>query len=142
MEHTFPYVWQDKRILWHNGEGYRIASGDRDNSYLTLWTEDNKLVGRLTTSVIKKRHPTRHILETRFKINLITIEKPHRRKGLGLQLFRTLLAWMPDTISGTYSHLPDRSNHTQIPRIYRKLNGYILDEDHAFIDRPTVSGAA
>lgn len=132
---SFPYTWEEKTILWHNAQGYRIASGNAEHNYLTLWTDDNQCVGSLNSSVIKKRHPGSGENENRAKINSVTINPKHRGVRLGEQLFRVLLEWLPVYVNGVYSYLPDRSNRKQIPKIYQRLGGYILDGDHAFIDR-------
>lgn len=132
---TFPYEWQDKKILWHNAYGYRIASGNRDNTFLTIWTEDNKKVGELHASVINKKHPKHGNIERRAKISMVNIDPKHRGQHLGSALYQTLLAHLANDVAGIYSYLPDRSNRKQVPRIYARLHGYIVDEDHAYIDR-------
>ena len=37
----YPFTWNEKTILWTNGEFY-IASGNSTNTYLTLWDSENK----------------------------------------------------------------------------------------------------
>lgn len=138
MQTSFPYIWNEKNILWQTDNGYRIATGGSDNTYLTVWTEDNVCVGHLSASLVNKKNPGNGYIEKRAKIALAEIKPSHRGQGLGLALYRALLAWLPDDVHGIYSHLPDRSNQRQVPRIYSKLKGYVIDGDHAFIDREQV----
>lgn len=129
LENTeYPFTWNEKRILWTNGEFY-IASGNSTNTYLTLWDSENKNVGLLDSSLIHKEG------KKRAKINMVRVKSSAKGNRLGLQLYKTLLEWLPDDVVGIYSYLPDRSNRKEVPKIYNRLGGYIKDEDHAYIDR-------
>lgn len=134
-EHQNIELWNQKRVLWQNSSGYRIVSGNQDNTYLTLWTHDNVKVGELSAVVIQKKHPSRRVVELRAKIKCAEIRAAHRGQRLGLQLYAVMLSHLPEGVCGLYSHLPDRSNHRQVPRIYAALRGYVLDGDHAFVDK-------
>lgn len=124
----YPFTWNEKRILWTNGEFY-IASGNSTNTYLTLWNSENKNVGLLDTRIINKEG------KKRAKINMVNVKSSAKGNRLGLQLYKTLLEWLPDDVVGICSYLPDRSNRKEVPKIYKRLGGYIKDDDHAYIDR-------
>lgn len=134
---AYPYQWQEKTILWRNDQ-YLIATGNSDNTYLTLWTTGNKKIGTLDVRLINKKNPNNGTLERRAKICMVDVNSKHRGQGMGVQLYRTLLAWLPADVAGLYSYLPDRYNTKQVPRIYRRLNGYVVDMDHAYVDRPAI----
>lgn len=130
----FPCEIHGKKVLWSNGD-YFIASGNAANTYLTLWTANNVRVGMMDTTLINKIHPVTRIAESRAKVSSIHIEPKHRGRNLGQALYKTLLQWLPAEVSGIYSYLPDRINKKQIPAIYRKFDGYVVDMDHCYIDR-------
>lgn len=124
----YPYTWNEKLILWDNGE-YYIATGNSTNTYLTVWSSENKNVGLLDSSIINKDG------SKRAKINMVRIQPVAKGNRLGLQLYKTLLEWLPNEVKGIYSYLPDRSNRKEVPKIYNRLGGYIVDGDHAYIDK-------
>ena len=128
-EKKYPYIWNEKTILWDNGEFY-IATGRSDNTYLTLWDRNNKQKGAIDASIINKKDYGK-----RAKINLVRIDSGNRGSGLGQILYKVMLEWLPIDVKGIYSYLPDRSNKKQVPNIYNKLGGYVVDDDHAYIDR-------
>lgn len=125
----YPYTWNEKTILWDNGD-YYIASGKSDNTYLTLWSSDNKNLGVLDARIITS--PQR---DKRAKINVIRLNNNAKGHGLGKMMYKVLLDWLPSNVIGIYSYLPDRSNNKQVPSIYKRFGGYVVDGDHAYIDR-------
>lgn len=133
-ETTYPFTWNEKTILWTNGNFY-IASGNSENTYLTLWTDDNKHIGTLSSTLITHRNKQTDKLEKRKKIDSVIIDKKYQGQSLGKQFYIELLKWSSDDIVGIYSYLPQRSNYKQVPNIYQRMNGYIVDGDHAYIDR-------
>jgi len=54
---------------------------------------------------------------------------------MGLLLYQVALKYIRNDISGLYSYLPNRDNKIQVPNIFKRLNGYIVDGDHAFIEK-------
>jgi ribosomal protein S18 acetylase RimI-like enzyme len=122
-------TWNGKHVVQQIGQ-YRIAVDTRGRAtYVTVWTENNKRVGSLST----RGNHLNHYLG----IGMADLEKPHRGKGLGLAMYRALLANLDPRWLGIASYLPDRSNLKQVPAIYRRLGGHILkgNTDYMIIPR-------
>jgi hypothetical protein len=120
-----------KNIVYEYGD-YRIAvNNPKDAEYITLWYKEKenkwKKCGYLETSTINNGG------KKFLKINMIHIDTPHRGKGYSNKLYQALIDFSNDEISGIYSYLPNRSNHKQVPKIYKKYGAKTVDGDHQFI---------
>ena len=127
-------LWNDKHVAATRGEYYVVVNNPVDATYVTLWTVANKRVGSLST-----RGEQRVAGKPYLSIALVAVDKPHRGHGLARAMYRALLAHLHPRWAGIVSYLPDRSNHRQVPAIWRYLGGRVLEEapDDAIIDRPT-----
>lgn len=124
-----PFMWNEKVAIWSNG-GYFIAVNSLEApTYISLWTEDNIKVGCLSVA------PTSRRGQAWLKVGSVFIERRHRGQGLAAQLYRQLLNHAPGNIAGLYSYLPDRTNKRQVPAIYQRLGGIVIDSDHAYITK-------
>lgn len=124
-------TWNGKHVVQQIGQ-YRIAVDARGlATYVTVWTEDNKRIGSLST---RSGH-----LKGYLGIGLAELNRSHRGKGLGLAMYRALLANLDPRWQGIVSYLPDRSNRKQVPKIYRRLGGFVPkgNEDYMIIPRQT-----
>lgn len=122
--------WHGKHVVQQIGQ-YRIAVDSPGRAtYVSVWTPDNKCVGNLTTR-------GGHLRDQYLGIGKAELSRAHRGKGLGLAMYRALLANLDPQWKGIASYLPDRSNRKQVPKIYRRLGGFTPkgDEDHMIIPR-------
>lgn len=108
--------WEGKNVVWCNGT-YRIAVNDPQKAtYITLWTDNNKRVGVLsTTHKCLKDKPW-------LAVSTVEIARQHRGKRLGIQMYRALLEYMDKSYMGLIGYQPDIGNKRQVPKIYRRLN--------------------
>jgi ribosomal protein S18 acetylase RimI-like enzyme len=124
-------LWNDKHVVAFR-RGYRIVVDDpNDASYVTVWTNDNKKVGSLST---RGKMPHKELNEY-LNIAVADVDVKHRKQGLGLAMYKALINHMHPRWKGIGSYLPDRSNKKQIPKIYQKLGGKIIDDDYMIVDR-------
>lgn len=108
--------WNGKNVVWSNGEYFIALDSEKDPSYVTLWTHDNKRVGFLST----RSHPGKRDY---VGISSVSVDPKHRGKRLGKQMYRVLLQFLPKHFKGISSYLPDRYNRRQVPRIWKSLGG-------------------
>ena len=123
-------LWNGKHVVAQIGE-YRIAVDQPGNAgYVTAWSPDNKVIGTLSTR-------GGHLKDEYLGIGLANLDKKYRGRGLGLAMYRALLSNLAPKWKGIASYLPDRSNRKQIPKIYRRLGGFIPKgwEDYMIIPR-------
>jgi ribosomal protein S18 acetylase RimI-like enzyme len=124
-------LWNGKDVVAFR-RGYRIVVDDpNDAEYVTVWTDANKKVGSLST---RGKLPHKE-LNDYLNIALADVDVKHRKQGLGLAMYKALINHMHPRWKGIASYLPDRSNKRQIPKIYQKLGGKIIDDDYMIVDR-------
>jgi predicted GNAT family N-acyltransferase len=128
----YPYTWNEKNIIWDNGLFFIAVNNTSNPTYFTIWTDENKKIGVLALSPITKKQ------EKWMKVDTVDIDSKYRGNGLGVEVYRQALNVLPDDVKGIYSYLPNRSNTKQVPKIYKKLGGYVKDGDHAFLPKPKV----
>lgn len=111
-----PFVWQGKNIQWCDGT-YAIAVDDpHDATYVSVWTEDNRCIGRLTTRG--------RVLSNHLSIGTSELDKRHRGRKIGYLMYQTLLSCLSPKWKGIATYLPDQVNVRQVPAIWKKLGGY------------------
>jgi ribosomal protein S18 acetylase RimI-like enzyme len=124
-------LWNGKHVVAMR-RGYRIVVDDpNDAEYVTVWTDANKKVGSLST---RGKLPHKE-LKDYLNIAVADVDAKHRKQGLGLAMYKALINHMHPRWKGIGSYLPDRSNKKQIPKIYQKLGGKIIDDDYMIVDR-------
>lgn len=117
-----------KHIIYVDGS-YKIAVNDIHNAtYVSLYHRDKK-IGSLSSKNPDIFYPDY------LQIDGIIIDKKHRDKGLGTNMYKSLLKYMNPKYRGIYSYLPNAVNKKQIPSIHKKLGGEIIDGDHLIINR-------
>lgn len=122
-------MWNEKHIVWEQGE-FKIAVNTPDDpSYYTVWTEDNKRIGYLSLTP-KNKKGTKWM-----SIDSVEIDKNYRGQGLGIALYRVALNTIDPECLGLYSYLPNVANKRLVPTIHRSLGGVEVDGDHMFIPR-------
>jgi GNAT superfamily N-acetyltransferase len=123
------YEHDDSPIAWESGD-YRIVLNDptgKNNNIATLlhrefvngreyWARRGRLITDKATKKIDGK------LINYAKVYVVDIEKAHRGKGLGKQLYRSLLENLPEDVVGIGSNTESRSNKKVIPKLYKKLN--------------------
>jgi len=126
------FVDEHGKNIVYEYDDYRIAvNNPKDAEYITLWYKEKenkwKKCGYLQTSTINNSG------KKFLKIDIIHIDPSHRGKGYGNKLYQALIDFSNEDISGIYSYLPNRSNHKQVPKIYKKYGAKTVDGDHQFI---------
>jgi ribosomal protein S18 acetylase RimI-like enzyme len=118
-------------VVWENDMFYICVNDLDDATYITLWeSETSKKIGAFSLS--SERYDRG---KTFRKISGVNIDKEFRGYNMGSMLYVIALKYIRKDIDGLYSYLPDRSNKVQIPNIFKRLGGYIKDEDHAYIEK-------
>lgn len=121
--------WNDKNVASTVGDYRIVVDEPNDTTYVTVWTSDNKRVGELAT----RRTPD-EIGRNYLGISHVEVLPAHRGYGLGLAMYNALLDNLPPKWKGIASYLPDQANQKQIPQIWKRLGGEIID-DHTVVDR-------
>jgi predicted acetyltransferase len=130
-------------IAWENEE-YRIILNDANGSNHTSTTLMHKEFvkgkpywakrGRLLTDIATKKI-NGEIVEYA-KVYVVEIEKAHRNKGLGTQLYKSLLEFMPSRLVGIGSNIDSRSDKKYIPKLYKKLNAVSYNDGSFELIKP------
>jgi GNAT superfamily N-acetyltransferase len=122
-----------KKIVWERGD-YSIAVDSlQDVGYVSLWHE-GKRVGAM--SLGRGRTSGTRDYKT---VSAVEVDKGHRGRGLGKQLYRVALEFVGEQYRGIGGEHEQRSNSRQVPAIYRALGGRELESGDLIIDR-AVSG--
>jgi RNA:NAD 2'-phosphotransferase (TPT1/KptA family) len=117
--------WEGKNVVGY-ARGYRIAVDDPgDAAYVTAWTEDNRKVGVLAT----RNEPASSALQEYLGVAKVEVDKKHRGSGIAFAMYRALLAYMGPRYKGIKSYLPDRANKRQVPKIWKRLGGYVWPDN-------------
>jgi len=117
-------------VAYKNGDYKITLSSEEDPSCITLFYKGKK-VGLFTNSKFFKDG------KNYLRVNSIRIDGTvHRGKGLGKMMYKALLNSISDKYEGIISYLPDRSNKSRIPAIYKSLGGYTDGGDYAYIPKP------
>jgi DNA polymerase III sliding clamp (beta) subunit (PCNA family)/ribosomal protein S18 acetylase RimI-like enzyme len=128
-------VMEQGGSVWSSNDGYSILVNDKENAnHITLFKNGEK-IGALNASVseIRGRGDDGKYTddwEKWLKISYVEIDKPHRGQGLGKRLYDALQKHSSKDIKGIISYLPDRSNKSQIPRIYDRYKNRVIDDYH------------
>ena len=144
---------ENENAIVFEREGFRISVNKPGAaSYVVLWAKQVvngktywRKAGTLDTN--QKTKKIGGISGEYLGVSSIEIEKAYRNQGLGLEMYRALIAHAVPNISGVISHTPNRVNKQQVPSIYRKL-GAFTDGDNQIIpikpNKPTApdSGGA
>lgn len=129
MEEGSSELWRGKNVVATIGE-YRIAVDDpHDANFVSVWTEDNKRVGALST----RRTPDL-VGREYLGISRAEIDPKHRGKRLGIAMYRALIDHLGPNWKGISSYLPDQANKKQVPKIWKRLNG-VRKDDHIVVNR-------
>lgn len=117
-----------KKIVYEN-DGYSIAVSDDVNpTRVSLWYE-KKNVGNLylqMTNFKSKKY---------MKVSSLEILPKFRGQGLSTIFYKVALKYLDKDVKGIISYLPDRINKKQVPKIYSKLNAFIVDSDYQIIPK-------
>ena len=127
----------DNAIVYER-EGFRISvNRPGAASYVVLWAKQEvngktywRKAGALDTN--QKTKKVGGVVGEYLGVSSIEIEKAYRAQGLGLEMYRALMANAAPNIAGVISHTPNRVNKQQVPSIYRKL-GAFTDGDNQII---------
>lgn len=118
-----------KNIVWEQG-AYAIAvDNPQDAGYVNLWHE-GKRVGAM--SLGRGRNSGTRGYKT---VASVEVEKGHRGRGLGKQMYRVALEFVGEQYRGIGGEHEQRSNSRQVPAIYRALGGRELESGDLVIDR-------
>jgi ribosomal protein S18 acetylase RimI-like enzyme len=122
--------WKSRypNVVFDQGDSVVIVDDDQSANYVAVM-HLGKTVGKLTTRGTQRVNGERYTL-----IGLAEIDRKFRGQGLGLLMYKALLAHI--STRGIASYLPDRSNKQQVPAIYQRLGGEIVDGDWAIIPKP------
>lgn len=108
--------WNGKYVVWQGG-GYRVAvDTPHAATYVTVWTDDGKRVGSLSTRTIP-RYPEW------LSVRDAQVDAKHRNNRLGFRMYQVLLQHLDPKYHGLAGYLPDQANKRQVPAIYRRLGG-------------------
>jgi hypothetical protein len=123
------FIDENGNNIVYSSKDYRISVDDtNDARIIMLWYNDGnkyKRVGKLLTEITEIRLIEEGDKEFQpyLKVSYIQIDKEHRSKGFGYEMYKQLIKYRNPKIKGIISYLPDRSNKTQIPKIWKKLGG-------------------
>ena len=124
---------QDKHgnnVVFESGD-YRIVVDSPTNAtFVTLWFKEDEWVkvGTLCADVSERRFDWDSDFEKYLKISYIEIKPEHRGKKFSSKMYDALINFSNPNVKGLYSHLPDRANKKQIPRIYSKYKTVTVDD--------------
>ena len=142
-----PILFEDENgnsIVFENGD-YRISVDRPNNARKAILWHKEEVSGKiywakrgvLNTSLSELRYQEEG--DTDFvdylKISEVEIEKEHRGKGYGNQLYKAIIDYKGDNIVGLLSYTPNRVNKSQVPSIWKKFGGRTLkgNEDYQII---------
>lgn len=119
-----------KNIVWEDTVSGLYVSVDNitNATYIGLWNSDGK-IGSL--SLVGERYYNNRIYR---KVDYIEINRRYRGGGYGNLLYEIGLKYLREDIDGIYSYLPDRSNKSQAPRIYKRFNSWV-EGDYEYIKK-------
>lgn len=118
-----------KNIVWEQGSYAIAVDNPQDVGYVSLWHE-GKRVGAM--SLGRGRTSGTRDYKT---VASVEVEKGHRGRGLGKQMYRVALEFVGEQYRGIGGEHEQRSNSRQVPAIYRALGGRELDSGDLIIDR-------
>lgn len=112
---------------------YRITINKRkEPTHIVLFYQDEK-VGVLNCHISDQRFDFCGNETYKFYgVSYVEINKEHRNKGFGKKLYQILQEYRGD-VKGLISHLPDRVNKKQIPKIYKNFKTIIEGDNHIII---------
>lgn len=119
---------------------YKISVNDaNDATSAAVWLGDKK-VGELTT--LSPHSNATHAPDGWLGIHKAWIDRGHRGKGLGTEMYRALASHLGEGHEGLYAQpLADAGNDTsrhndaEIPAIYKKLGGRFDDEGNGYLPK-------
>lgn len=122
-------VWKGKNVVAQMGD-YRLAVDDPiDATFVSVWTDDNKMVGSLQT----RRTPDA-VGREYLGISRVEIDRKHQGNRLGFMMYKVLLNHLGGQWKGVASYLPDQANKKQVPKIWKRLGGTVKD-DHIVVNK-------
>jgi hypothetical protein len=125
-------TWHGKNVVAHRHE-YRIAVDRLNNAtHVSAWTPDNKRIGMLST-----RTTSDNVGKDYLSISRVEVDTKHRKKGIGLAMYKALLCNLSPDWKGIGSYLPDQANRRQVPKIWKRIGGHIHpnNSDHVIANR-------
>ena len=128
QQRSEPFEWNGKQVVWTNGFYYIAVDSVEDPSYLTLWTEDNKRIGQLSTRTLPIKGKWMGVSD-------VGIEKRHQGEGLGIRLYQQLIWNMNPRWDGLVGYKPDIANK-RVYSIYRRLGAVDDGGDHLYVKNP------
>lgn len=123
-----PVEWNGKNVVWTDGVYYVAVNNLQNPSFITVWTEDNKKVGRMTTDV------HRVMKEPWIRVSDVSVDRKHQGNRLAVRMYQVLLTLMPQEYAGLAGYEPDIVSNRVI-KIYKRM-GAINDGDYWFVRNP------
>jgi hypothetical protein len=139
IHETVLFTDEHGKHIVHDDGHHRISVNNPHNaSYVALYHNKGdgewKKRGELTTNTMHKdfgkgRKPYQSVAG-------ISIDKPLRGRRLGHHMYKALLDHLHPDSGGIFSNTSNRTNKTQVPKIYKRMGAVTHDGDYQVIHKP------